>query len=58
MKIIEKEIEKLVSLIWLSTFSFSLDQSDWISIAKIFFKLIGKLYERNQLERRPEFDEI
>lgn len=58
MKLIEKELEKLVSIIGLSTFSFNLDQSDWLLITKIFVKLIGKLYEKNKLERKTEFDEI
>ena len=49
---------KLLPYLRLETFTAKLKDEDWISIAKIFLKAIGKLLEREEGKRIEEVREF
>ena len=49
---------KLLPYLRLETFTAKLKDEDWISIAKIFLKAVGKLLEREEGKRIEEVREF
>ena len=47
-QIIAHALQRLFAYIMMETFTLKLTDEDWISIAKIFLKIVGKLLEKQE----------